>query len=148
MYPLLFIPNQKNPEQEYLEDLPVTYDLKCSEEFGYGKRCVSISEKKKIGEPLYQVVINTVKVMPKETICQFELGEVTPGLVTKMWTTRTVRKLVGGISETVTRTLVNNGTHYSMVKGDSIPNINVTDNINKDTKADRKDKKRKKEKKA
>ena len=95
MYPLLFIPNQKNPEQEYLEDLPVTYDLKCSEEFGYGKRCVSISEKKKIGEPLYQVVINTVKVMPKETICQFELGEVTPGLVTKMWTTRTVRKLVG-----------------------------------------------------
>ena len=83
MYPLLFIPNMKNPEQEYLQQLPVTYDLKYSEKCGYGKQCISISEKKKIGEPLYQVVINTVRVMPEETVCQFELGEVTPGLVTK-----------------------------------------------------------------
>ena len=44
MYPLLFIPNMKNPEQEYLQQLPVSYDLKYCEGDGYGKQCISISE--------------------------------------------------------------------------------------------------------
>ena len=110
---LLFIPNRKNPEQEYLQQLHVSFDLKYSEGDGYGKECISISEKKKIGEPLYQVVIANVIVMPEETVCQFELGEVTPGLVTKTWTTRIVRKTDEGIKKTLTRTVVNNGTNYA-----------------------------------
>ena len=60
------IPNMKNSEQEYLQQLPVTYDLKYSEKSGHSKQCISISEKKKVGEPLYQVVINTVRVMPEK----------------------------------------------------------------------------------
>ena len=67
MYPLLFIPKIKNQEQGYLHQY--------SEKYCYGKQCISISEKKKIGEPLYQVIINTVRVMPEETVCQFELGD-------------------------------------------------------------------------
>ena len=130
-----------------MQDLPVTYDLKCSEKHGYGRRCISISEKKKIGEPLYQVIINTVKVMQDETICQFELGEVTPGLVTKMWTTRTVRKKVGGINETSTQTLINNGTHYEVMKGIDIPQNLLKDKVATDAKVDKKDKKKTKSKK-
>jgi len=76
-------------------------------------QCISISEKKKIGEPLYQVVINTVRVMPEKTVCMFELGEVTPRLVTRTWTTRIVRKTDEGIKKTLTRTVVNNGTNYA-----------------------------------
>ena len=147
MYPLLFIPNMKNPEQEYLQQLPVTYDLKYCEGDGYGKQCISISEKKKIGEPLYQVVINTVRVMPEETVCQFELGEVTPGLVTKTWTTRIVRKTKEGNKEVLARTVVNNGTHYTITKDPEISSNSFTETITKEVKVNKKEKKKNKNKK-
>ena len=45
-----------------LDNLPLSYDLKCSEEFGVGAMNVSIQEKINIREPTYNVSINTVKV--------------------------------------------------------------------------------------
>ena len=42
MYPLLFMPFNSD-SQEYLDNLPVSYDLKCSETFGEGGRNIRIS---------------------------------------------------------------------------------------------------------
>ena len=63
MYPLLFMPFSSD-SKEYLEDLPVSYDLKCSETFGEGAMNVTISEARRIGgEPVYSVAITSVKVV-------------------------------------------------------------------------------------
>ena len=62
MYPLLFLPFQSDKSSDQLNNLPVSYDLKCSEEFGCGAMNVTIYQKINIGEPTYNVTINTVKV--------------------------------------------------------------------------------------
>lgn len=45
---------------------------------------------------------------------QQESGEVTAGLVTRSWTTRLEMHWPGGESQTVTRSLTNHGSHYSV----------------------------------
>ena len=63
MFPLLFMPFQAGDTGvDQLDNLPLCYDLKCSEEFGVGAMNVSIQEKINIREPVYNVSINTVKV--------------------------------------------------------------------------------------
>ena len=85
MYPLLFMPFSSD-SKEYLEDLPVSYDLKCSETFGEGAMNVTISEARRIGgEPVYSVAITSVKVVLRLIIIsatdlplfeQFDVGAV------------------------------------------------------------------------
>ena len=66
MFPLLFMPFQAGDAGvDQLDNLPLCYDLKCSEEFGVGAMNVSIQEKINIREPIYNVSINTVKVKTK-----------------------------------------------------------------------------------
>ena len=60
MFPLLFMPFP-TPSTDQTDD--VSYDLKCSEEFGCGGMNVTLMMKMRIGEPSYNVTINTVKVL-------------------------------------------------------------------------------------
>ena len=64
MFPLLFIPGDTASSKD-TDIAPVSYDLKCSEEFGCGAMSVSISvlDKRNVGEPVYSVTVNTVKVV-------------------------------------------------------------------------------------
>ena len=125
MDPLLFMPFNSDC-QEYLLDLPVSYDLKCSETFGQGAMNITISEKMKIGkEPVYKVSLTTVKVMPDLTVRVSEVGEITAGLATKVWTTRRVLTVAGREREReiITRHVRNTGTHYTIehIFGDTQP---------------------------
>ena len=64
MFPLLFIPGAETGGDDH-DDEDVSYDLKCSEEFGSGAMNVTIvrtPEKRNIVEPVYNITINTVKV--------------------------------------------------------------------------------------
>ena len=140
MDPLLFMPFNSD-SQEYLENLPVSYDLKCSETFGQGAMNITISEKMKIGvEPVYNVSLTTVKVMPDMTVTVSEVGEITAGLATKLWSTRRVMKLASGERETITRHVRNNGTHYTIenIFGDTPPPIEERS----EEKQDKRDKKK------
>ena len=114
MDPLLFMPFNSD-SQEYLENLPVSYDLKCSETFGQGAMNITILEKTKIGkEPVYNVSLTTVKVMPDMTVRVSEMGEITAGLATKVWSTRRVLSVGGGEKEIISRHVRNKGTHYTI----------------------------------
>ena len=140
MFPLLFMPFNSD-SQEYLENLPVSYDLKSSQSGGQGAMNITITEKRRIGrEPLYSVTINSVKVMADMTVTQSEVGEVSAGLTTKSWTTRRVMKLASGERETITRHVRNNGTHYTIENlfGDTLTSIEER----AQEKQDKKDKKK------
>ena len=109
------MPFNTSDTQEYLENLPVSYDLKCSDTFGQGAMNITISEKMKIGkEPVYKVSLTTVKVMPDLTVRVSEVGEVTAGLATKVWSTRRVLSVAGGERETMSRHVLHTGTHYTI----------------------------------
>ena len=59
MFPLLFIPGDTSTGEPQLT--PVSYDLKCSEEFGCGAMNVTINvlDKRAVGEQVYGVSVNT-----------------------------------------------------------------------------------------
>lgn len=142
MFPLLFIPGDTTNSKD-TPISPVSYDLKCSEEFGCGAMNVTINvlEKRNVGEPVYGVTVNTVKVgcvavpttahhvlfivkvMPDMTVSQYDTGEVTSGLVTHVWTTRRVMKLHSGDKEIITRHVRNKGDFFTVenVFGDIEP---------------------------